>query len=264
MIDYEKYQNRSVVQVDELRLSKIKEIPFHKEMYYKNINRFLASPTIEQLIGYKMYEDGSGVSAAYTRMDGVTKEMIHWWNVWVQFDPLRYQMWLPDIHLFMASPTEKDGEQLLDKKIPLYARKWGTVSRMKQQSGLPNCVTKLLGVFGKKFGGVVEHHKRPIEIGIDESIFEQKDLPSFVCSIMYLSHANYPVTVLHYLVEDETGIDVHSRLWHGVQFNGKRFVRVGKKIPMKALSKSVLLCMEEFTSLSGILKEVYDAEKGQI
>ena len=66
-----------------------------------------------------MYEDGSGVSAAYTRMDGVTKEMIHWWNVWVQFDPLRYQMWLPDIHLFMASPTEKDGEQLLDKKIPL-------------------------------------------------------------------------------------------------------------------------------------------------
>jgi hypothetical protein len=33
---------------------------------------------------------------------------------------------------------------------------------------------------------------------------------------------------------------------------------------MKALSKSVKLCMEEFTSLGEILKEVYDAEKGSI
>jgi hypothetical protein len=264
MIEYNNYINREVKKVDEERLLKITEIPFHKDMYYKNINRFLASPTIEQLIGYKKYEDGSGVSAAYTRMDGITKEMIHWWNIWVEFDPLRYQMWLPSTHLFMAHPSEKDEKQLLNKKIPLHERKWGTISRMKQESGLPKWALKLLSVFGKKYGGVVEHHKRPIEIGIDESICEQKDIPSFVCSLMYLSGANYPITVLHYLVEDETGLDIHSRLWHGVQFNGKRFVRVGKKIPMKALSKSVKLCMEEFTSLGEILKEVYDAEKGSI
>lgn len=260
MIEYDKYLNRQVKQVDEDRLLKITEIPFHKDMYYKNINRFLASPTIEKLIGYKMYEDGSGVAAAYTRMDGVTRKMIHWWNVWMQFDPKRYQMLLPDQYLFIAHPSEKDETQLLNKKIPLHQRRWGTTSRMKQVSGLPSWLTKLLSKFGKTFGGVVEQHKRPIEIGIDESIFEKEDLPGFVCSMKFLSRSNYPITVLHYLVEDKNGVDVHSRIWHGVQFNGKRFVRVGKKIPIKALSNSVKECLEEFTSLTEILKEVYEAE----
>ncbi len=60
------------------------------------------------------------------------------------------------------------------------------------------------------------------------------------------------------MIEDKEGVSVHSRFWLGVRFNGKKFVREGKKkVPTSLLRNTVKKCLEEYTSLSSILKELY-------
>lgn len=259
MIDYEKYQNRSVVQVDELRLSKIKEMPFHKEMYYKNINRIVTAPELEPMIGYKKFEDGSAVCAAFTRIDDVTKEMIHWWNVWAHLDPKRYLLLYPQKTIQVSALSKKDEKQFMEKSLPYFERKWDSEFRLIEKNKWPVWLLRLFGKTGNNLGDVSYRFKRPIEIGIDESLFEHKDLDKFVCAVAFNPLFDFPITIMHYMIEDESGVDIHSRFWLGVRFNGKRFVREGKKkIPTSLLRNTVKHCLEEYTSLSGILKELYD------
>jgi len=261
MIDYEKYQNRSVVQVDELRLSKIKEIPFHKEMYYKNINRIVTAPSLEPMIGYKKFEDGSAVCASYTRIDGVTKEMIHWWNIWAHIDPKRYLLLFPQKVLQVSSLSKKDEKQFTDDTLPYFERKWDSEFRLIEKSKCPVWMSKLFGKIGNDLGDVSYRFKRPIEVGIDESLFEDGELDKFICAVAFNPLFDFPITIVHYMIEDESGVEIHSRFWLGVQFNGKKFVRVGnKKIPLTLLKNKVKHCLEEYTSLGGILQELYVAE----
>lgn len=265
MIDYEKYQNREVKQVDDERLSKIKEIPFHKHLYYKNINRIVTAPELEAMIGFKKYEDGSGISSAYTRIDGATIEMLQWWNIWSRFEPKRYQLLYPNRTIEVSNISKKDEKRFLNKKLPLFERKWESELHLCEKSKVPKWISKLFGMVGDGLGDVSYAFKRPIEIGIDESLFEDQDLKKFVGAISYNALYDFPITIMHYFIEDELGVDVHSRFWLGVRFNGKRFVREGvKKIPTSLLKYTVKNCLEEYTSLSGILKELYDLEKGKI
>lgn len=259
MIDYDKYMNREVKQVDEERLSKIREIPFHKHLYYKNINRIVTAPELEPMIGYKQHEDGSGVSAAYTRMDGVTIAMLNWWNVWSTLDPKRYQLLFPNKKLDISSISKEDKTRFLNKKLPSFEKKWESETHIIEKGKVPKWISKLFGIVGDDLGDVSYSFKRPVEIGIDESLFEHQDLKCFVGAVSYNALFDFPITIMHYLIEDEEGVNIHSRFWLGVRFNGKRFIREGnKKIPTSLLKNTVKQCLEEYTSLSGILKELHE------
>ena len=75
---------------------------------------------------------------------------------------------------------------------------------------------------------------------------------------------NFPVTVMHYMVEDDQGIDFHSRFWFGLKYDGEKLVRTGSRPPEIALKKMVKHCLEEFTSLSDILPKLYNETEGKL
>lgn len=264
MIDYNKYMTRNVKQVDKDRKSQIKKIAYDSSLEIDNINDLVTADKLEPKIGYHKFKDGSGVACAYTRMDDVTIEMINWWFVFVELDPRNYQIWFPKEHYDMGIPTEEEMNNYLDDSIPYYQRKWGSVSHPTEGIGVPKSICNILNKFGMNIGEVVLNFKRPADIGIDESQQDPNNLKGMVCAISYNGMFDFPVTVLHYMVEDEKGIDYHSRFWFGKRYDGEKFVKEGRNIPMIALKKITKHCLDEFTSLSAIVKELYEQMDGKV
>ena len=261
---YEEYLNRKVKRVDRERLSMVSEIEYDHTLDIRNINHIVQNKELKPLIGYHQFDDGSRVACAYTRMDGITREMINWWFIWMELDPRRYQLWFPKEHFSMGKPTEKDMKRYFDESMPLYERKWYTTSHPEEGIGIPKWISSVLKGIGIKLSDVTLNFKRPKDIGIREEILEKDDLKSFICAESTNGMFDFPVTVLHYMIEDEKGIDFHSRFWLGKKYDGVSHLKLGKNPPKIASKKLVKHCLEEFTSLSGILEEIYNLEKGEI
>lgn len=77
--------------------------------------------------GVYFAEDGTIFVSAITPIPDITGEMLEWWMLWHQFDPLRYALWNPVDH-YDVKITPEDRARFLDESIPIRERLWGTSS----------------------------------------------------------------------------------------------------------------------------------------
>lgn len=77
--------------------------------------------------GLYFMKDGSMFICTVTPMPDVTGEMIDWWRIWHQLDPLRYAIWDSEDHYDVRVSAE-DRAHILDEKLSIRERGWNVVS----------------------------------------------------------------------------------------------------------------------------------------
>ena len=68
--------------------------------------------------------NGTIFVSAITPIPRITGEMLEWWMIWHQLDPLRYALWNPEDH-YDVRVSDEDRAQILNTNIPIRQRMWG-------------------------------------------------------------------------------------------------------------------------------------------
>ena len=197
--------------------------------------------------GYCVMEDGTGYLANLTKMPGVTPEMFEWWFAWSALEDLRYRIWDPEDHFYAR---QQNVEKVLDPKVPMREKTWGTTHLVMEDVGLGASDLTLKFFY-------------PDEFGYDESKVGTKD-----CAAMISAMGQSPVTVntimTHFLRETKEGTELRSRFWIGYKLENGNVIKVipdGVEVPVEVPRILLNHCMKEFTHLAAILPQVYKENK---
>ena len=74
--------------------------------------------------GVYLLNDGTIFVSAVTPAPDLTGEMMEWWMIWHQLDPLRYALWNPEDH-YDVKISDETRAQILDDRLPIRERGWG-------------------------------------------------------------------------------------------------------------------------------------------
>lgn len=191
-------------------------------------------------------EDGTGYLANRTEMPGVTPEMFDWWFAWHGLEDMRYRIWDPEDHFYARQQMP---EKVLDPKVPMKEKTWGTVHIVREDIGAgPD--------------DLVLNFRYPHELGYDES-----KVGTDACATMMCANGHGPVPgegvaaiMTHMVREIEGGIELRSRFWIGWGLiDGKVVklvpdgVRVPDVVPMGLFAHN----LKEFGHLAAILPQLY-------
>lgn len=77
--------------------------------------------------GTYLTKDGSIYMSITTPTPDLTGEMMDWWMIWHQLEPLRYALWNPEDH-YGVELSEADRKQFLTNDRPYNQRIWNTAS----------------------------------------------------------------------------------------------------------------------------------------
>ena len=76
--------------------------------------------------GTYLTKDGGLYMSMTTPTPDLTGEMMNWWMIWHQLEPLRYAIWNPEDH-YNVKLSEADRKQFLTNDRPYNQRLWNTV-----------------------------------------------------------------------------------------------------------------------------------------
>lgn len=79
--------------------------------------------------GIYLMKDGSLFISCITPTPDITGEMLDWWIVWHQLDPLRYAIWNPEDR-YGIKVSDADRARILDESLTLRERGWDIVSNV--------------------------------------------------------------------------------------------------------------------------------------
>ena len=79
--------------------------------------------------GLYFMKDGTLFISTITPMPDVTGEMLQWWLLWHELDPLRYTLWNPEDHYDVRVSAE-DRARILNENLTLKERSWGVESHV--------------------------------------------------------------------------------------------------------------------------------------
>lgn len=197
--------------------------------------------------GYCIMPDGTGYVANLTIMPGVTPEMFEWWFAWHALEDLRYRIWDPEDHFYAR---QQDVEKVLDSKVPMREKTWGTTHLIMEDVGLGASDLTLSFFY-------------PSELGFDESRVGTKDCATLISAMGHSPDA-VDAVMTHFVRETEDGIELRSRFWIGYSVENGNVIKVipdGVELPAMVAKSLLNHCMKEFTHLATILPQVYRENK---
>ncbi len=197
---------------------------------------------------------GGIVISSYVPVPDITKEMMDWWMVWHQFDPLRYALWDPQDH-YDVSVTPEVRAQLLDDSIPMGQRVWDAPCRVLESFN------------GEKPEVNVIRFCKPSKAGYDESLIGSDDCLSMICALDMVKKGPFtiPVTMTEILRKGPDGTNIWvAHWWMGATVENGRDVTV--KIPVKPMIKKfasplIVHNQIEMKHLNKVLPKLYAAYK---
>jgi hypothetical protein len=208
--------------------------------------------------GVYLMEDGTLFLSAVTPCPDITGEMLEWWMIWHQLDPLRYALWNPEDH-FNIKISEKDRARFLDEKIPIRERIWRTTS----------FITETWNGEAKPMEGVLKFVS-PDSVGLKNELLSTPKCKAMVVAnnTTKIGPINYPVMMCEFIRENSQGKNewvVTAWMGHGVK-DGKDLQMklpklVLKKIAAEMPTMFIVHNHKEVSHLNKILPELYEDQK---
>ncbi|MBR2560809.1 MAG: hypothetical protein IKE31_01530 [Eubacterium sp.] len=195
---------------------------------------------------------GGIVISSTVPVPDITKEMMDWWMVWHQFDPLRYALWDPQDH-YNVSITPEVRAQLLDDSIPMERRLWNAPC------------TVLESFNGEKPEINVIRFCDPAKVGYDESLIGTDECLSMICSqdIVKKGPLTIPTAMTEILRKGPDGTNIWvAHWWMGAVCTGGQDItkKIRMKFMVKKIAKTLIVHNQiEMTHLNKILPELYKA-----
>ena len=207
--------------------------------------------------GVYIMKDGTIFLSAITPIPDITGEMLEWWMLWHQFDPLRYALWNPEDH-FDVKLNEKDKARFLDTSIPIRERIWGTTS----------CISESWNGDNPTAGEL--HFKAPSDVGLKNELVGTPKCKAIICAnnCTKIGPFNYPVLMCEYVRENDEGKNewvVAAWMGHGVK-DGKDITFKLPKFLLNKLASSMPAMFiahnhKEVSHLNEILPSLYAEQK---
>lgn len=210
--------------------------------------------------GVYIMDDGTLFISAITPVPDLTGEMLEWWMLWHQLDPLRYALWNPEDH-FDVHIKEEDRQRFLDNSVPMRERIWGTTSY----------VTESWNGEKKPTPGEL-HFVAPDSVGLKNELVGTSKCKAMVCAnnSVKLGMIHYPVLMCEFIRENTKGVNewvVAAWMGHGVDVKtGKELtVKLPKFLLQKLSTKMPAMFIvhnhKEVTHLNEILPALYAEQK---
>ncbi|SHI64525.1 DAPG hydrolase family protein [Parasporobacterium paucivorans] len=246
-LPYYKYFNREMAEAPAEKV-KIGEGPQNDPrngVKLEDRNKYLSGEAPGFEVGFCVMENGTGLVANKTFMQGVTGEMLDWWFPWHSVgSDLRYKIWDNEDHYFAKADKV---EYVVDPNVPNSQKTWGVNHQILEDIG--SGPEPLLLCF-----------KRPKDMGFDESILGTEKCASLVCGY----GIGTPAIMVHKWYPVEGGVMFESRFWIGYTAKDGEFIKVvpeGQAIPEIVTRKLFQHNIKEYTNLANFLPEIYAEEK---
>ncbi|HUW64581.1 MAG TPA: hydrolase [Spirochaetia bacterium] len=225
----------------------------------ERINDLLNPGYDEFETGYCVLPNGAGYVAVYTRMPGVTADMVNWWFAWHGLEDLRYKIWWPGGH-FAVSLSAADREKVLDP---------GRSVTQKFQ-GITHQVVEDVGTGVEQ---IAISFLTPEEMGFDLDRFGAPAVAALVAANGLSSPADAPggepgtpAVMCHLVREIPGGVEFRSRFWLGYRMVDKRpvlFLPADRPVPENVLLGLARHDAHEYANLRAILPRIYGEEGGR-
>jgi len=260
MSRFDKYLQRPNAPMPQHHLDILKsDIPIDQSevLDRKDINLLFDTGYLNTENGYRRNDDGSHYTAVLTPMPNVTIEIIDWWFWWHAAEPVRYQIWYPEMHF----DNNADFQGRYDDE---------TLSYRERLHLSTHRVTEDVGM-GK--GEIIIDFMHPSEFGFDPS--KLNDDVTIICARVGMPNEGIWFTdMCHFVRRVGDGVEMRSRFWMGYEIKriggfAKPFLNrvlnnsfVKKRmIPAIAGSSMFHHCSQEYHNLAERLPEIYEEEK---
>ena len=241
-LPYAKYYDLPITPIPAEKIAVLEAGPIDPSLALKieDRNKLFEPGYLPCEIGYCVMEDGSAYLANRTEMPGVTPEMFEWWFAWHGLEDMRYRIWDPEDHFYARQQMR---EKVLDPKVPMREKTWGTVHIVREDIGAgPD--------------DLILEFRYPHELGYDESKVGTKD-----CAAMMCANGHGPVPGQGVAA---VGSELRSRFWIGWGLvNGQvvKLVPDGVRVPVEVPMGLFAHNLKEFGHLATILPDLYKEEK---
>lgn len=208
--------------------------------------------------GVYLMDDGTIFLSAVTPCPDITGDMLEWWMIWHQLDPLRYALWNPEDH-FNVKISEQDRARFLDEKIPIRERIWGTTS----------IVTESWNGEGNPTEGELKFVS-PDSVGLRNELIGTSKCKAIIVAnnSTKIGPINYPVMMCEYIRENSEGKNewvVTAWMGHGVKDGKDVQMKLPKILLRKIASEMPAMFIvhnhKEVGHLNKILPKLYAEQK---
>jgi hypothetical protein len=200
--------------------------------------------------GTYLLPDGTIYMSATTPTPALSGEMLDWWMIWHQLEPLRYALWNPEDH-YNVELSAQDRQQFLNSDKPYVQRIWNTASLVTESFN------------GEKPTTAPLHFVEPDTVGLKDDLLGTDGCMSMIIAnnTLDMGPIKIPVFMTESVRLDAEGNkvwNVNAWVGHGYK-NGKP---VSMKLPMrnKIASKVGMLIVhsnKEIRHLNTILPSLY-------
>lgn len=187
----------------------------------------------------------------------MTGEMLEWWMLWHQLDPLRYALWNPEDH-YNVQVTSEDRARMLNERIPIRERLWGTSSMVTESMN------------GEKPMPGTLHFTEPGKVGLQNELVGTDSCQAIVVAnnILKIGPFQYPIFMCEWLRKNDRGKNdwvVAAWMGHGVKDGRDISVRLPlflrKKLAAGMPSMFLVHNYKEVAHLNRILPALYAENK---
>lgn len=260
MEKYEKYLNRENAPVPQEHtdiLDKNEDISAASVLQRSEVNQLFKPGYLGTENGFRRLEDGSFYVAVLTKMPGVTIDMIDWWFWWHAAEPVRYQIWYPEMHF--SNKTDFQGSYNDDSKT--YRERLHLSTHV---------VVEDVGL-GKD--EIVIDFMSPEDFGFDKAKLDPKTYTMICARVGAPDRGVWATEMCHFVRKTEDGVEMRSRFWIG-----NKVYRMGgfaqgiinsimnstfaktRLIPKEVGSAMFHHCSQEYHNLADILPQLYQEE----
>ena len=214
------------------------------------VKTLLESGYVEGETGYCIMENGAGYLAVNNKFPGVTLDMIKWWFAWHPLESIRYKIWNPYCHPYVAI-ADVDRAKIQDPNLSV-------------EEKIEDVIHFVVEDIGAGMDDIVIHFRPVEELG-----FTKEELAANHCYAIGgygLSESREgrpgksPAVMLHFFRETEDGIESRTRFWMGYRIIQGKTVCVlppDIHIPEVAPMGLALHNVEDFGHLAKILPDLY-------
>ena len=248
---YQKYIYEPMVEIhgeDEKHLLELRPDP-SKALRFSERRKLQTAEYEFEPEGIYITADSGVIVSGCIDVPNITGDMLNWFMIWHQLDPLRYAVWNPEDH-YNVTLTEKDRGRYLDESIPMIERIWGTTSSVLESMN------------GEKPQPIDIHFYQPSKLGYRDDLIGTETCRSMVCSYSMnrFGPVGIPVTMTEVLRKGAAGTNVWVSHWWvgcGVE-NGKDIIKHIPGIAAKKVAALLVHNHKEITHLNKILPRLYE------
>jgi hypothetical protein len=223
------------------------------------LNRLLEPGYMNREQGVCVLPDGTGYSATYIWMPGVTVDMIDWWYVWHFNAPpsvdeekvgnLRYKIWCPQEHVDTGFDDEASRLRAIDESIPMRARRYGSKNFIKES---------LDG--GETDDGIMLFHAEcydPVDFGFDPVKVNDPANGTIIAAYTPI----FKTIQIYQYRPYAKGVELRLRNFYGYEYKDGKIVKIpGYQADTNQMIGSCQHVLSEYPNLARFLPELYAEE----